>query len=416
MSKKRIVITGMGVVSCFGNDVDEFYNNLLAGKSGAAPITEFPCEDYPTRFAAPIKDFDPGEYVDKKQARRVDKYISYAIVSGKKALESGKLNEEALAKLNKKRCGVLIGSGMGGMKVFCDGVQTLLEKGNKRVSPFFVPYIITNMGGALLAIDLGFMGPNYSISTACATGNYSIIAAANHILLGEADLMLCGGAEASIIPMSLAGFCACKALSQRNEDPTKASRPWDKNRDGFMMGEGAGVLMLESLEHALARNAPIYAEYLGGSVSCDAHHMTEPRLDGEGVATCIKNALSNAGISPSAVNYVNAHATSTPAGDVVEVEAIKKVFTQPKQITMNATKSMTGHALGAAAGLEAVVMVKAIQTGKIHPTINLEDPEPILENFIIPTKATDLKITAAISNSFGFGGHNATIVLAPYRP
>lgn len=414
MKKKRIVITGMGLVSCFGSDINTFYSQLLAGKSGITPITEFPCEDFSTRFAGVIQDFDAGEYLEKKQARRVDKFISYSIVAGKKALEQAGLNGTALASLNKERCGVIIGSGMGGMSTFVDGVQTLLEKGHRRVTPFFVPFILTNMGGALLSMDLGFLGPNYSISTACATANNSIIAAANHIHLGDADLMICGGVEAAINKMGLAGFCACKALSQRNDEPAKASRPWDKDRDGFVMGEGAGVLVLESLEHALARGAPILAEYLGGGVSCDSHHMTEPRPDGEGVALCVRHALANAEIPASAVNYINAHATSTPAGDMAEINALKKVFMEPEKITINATKSMIGHSLGAAGGIEAIATIKAITDGMVHPTINLENPESNL-GFHVPVRAEKLQIKAAISNSFGFGGHNATIVLAAYR-
>lgn len=414
MQKKRIVVTGMGIVSCFGNDVDIFYQNLLAGKSGITTITEFPCEEYSTRIAGTIKDFDAGDYIDKKQARRIDKFISYAIVAGKKTLESAKLDSDALDKLNKTKCGILIGSGMGGMTIFADGVQTLIEKGPRRVTPFFVPYILTNMAGGLLGIDLGFMGPNYSISTACATSNYSIISAANHIRNGDANLMLCGGVEAPIIPMGLAGFCACKALSQRNEEPTKASRPWDRDRDGFVMGEGAGILLLESLEHAQARGAPILAEYLGGGVSCDAFHMTEPRPDGAGVATCLRNALQDANVKPSDVNYVNAHATSTPAGDMMEVEALKQVFPDPKNIVLNATKSMIGHALGGAGGIEAVATIKAITGGMVHPTINLDHPEPGI-GFHIPVVAEKCAIRVAISNSFGFGGHNATLVFAPYH-
>lgn len=414
MTKKRIVVTGMGVVSCLGSDVDAFYDKLLAGTSGISPITDFPCEDFPTRFAGIIKDFDPGEYIEKKQARRIDKYIAYTIVAGKKALEYGKFDPATIEKLKKSRCGIVIGSGMGGMGMFVDGVHTLAEKGCRRVSPFFVPFILSNMGGALLGMDLGFMGPNYSISTACATANNSIIAAATHIRNGDADLMLCGGVEAPIIPMGLAGFCACKALSQRNDEPTRASRPWDKDRDGFVMGEGAGVLVLESLEHALARGATIYGEYLGGGVSCDAHHMTEPRQDGEGVALCVHNALTDAGVKPEDVNYINAHATSTPAGDLAEVAAVKKVFHNPSRIMMNATKSMIGHSLGAAGGLEAVATLKAIMEGVVHPTINLENPEPGID-FHIPTKAEKLAVKVAISNSFGFGGHNATLVFAPYK-
>jgi len=412
--KKRIVVTGMGVVSCFGNDVDVFYKNLLAGNSGISAITDFPCEDFPTRFAGSIKDFDPGEYIDKKQARRVDKFIAYAMVAGKKALEKASINPNDTTNLNKERCGIIIGSGMGGMGVFVDGILTLEEKGNRRVTPFLIPYIISNMGGALLAIDIGFMGPNYSIATACATSNNSIISAAQHIQRGDADLMICGGSEAAVTPIGLAGFCQCKALSTRNDDPTKASRPWDKARDGFVMGEGAGVLVLETLEHALARGAPIYAEYLGGGVSCDAHHMTEPRPDGVGVAQCLQYALQDAGVKPEDVNYINAHATSTPAGDMAEVNAIKRVFANPQNIVMNSTKSMIGHCLGAAGGLEAVATIKAITDGVVHPTINLENPEDGLE-FRIPTKALQHQVKIGISNSFGFGGHNATIVFAPYK-
>lgn len=418
MKKKRVVITGMGVVSCFGTDVDFFYNQLLAGKSGIKPIQEFPCEEYPTRFAGSVQDFDTGEYIDKKQARRVDPFIRYAMVAGKKALEMGGLSGEALNGLNKARCGVLVGSGMGGMAAFSDGVETVVTKSFKKLTPFFVPFIITNMGGALLAMDLGFMGPNYSISTACATSNNCIISAAQHIRNGEADLMVCGGSEASLTPVGLAGFVACKALSERNEDPVAASRPWDKSRDGFVMGEGAGVLVLESLEHAQARGATILAEYLGGGLSCDAYHMTSPRADGLGVSLCIENALADAGISKEEVNYINAHATSTPAGDMCEVEALIKVFgSHMRNIKMNATKSMTGHCLGAAGGIEAIATIKAIQTGMLHPTINLMNPEEGLEGIdLVPNVAKPHQIRVALSNSFGFGGHNSSLLFAPFRP
>ena len=418
MAKKRIVVTGMGIVSCFGTDVEEFYKQLLAGKSGIVPIEEFPCSEYPTRFAGSIRNFDPGDYMDKKQARRVDPFIRYTIVSGKKALESARLTGEAFDKLDKSRCGILIGSGMGGMSVFYDGVETILTKGYRRLTPFFVPYIITNMGGALLGIDTGFMGPNYSISTACATSNYCIHAAAEQIWEGRADVMLCGGAEAAINPIGLAGFVAIKALSTRNEDPTKASRPWDTARDGFVMGEGAGVLTLESLEHALARGAPIYAEYLGSSVNCDAYHMTDPRPDGKGVAQCIEMALACAGVSKEDVNYVNAHATATQAGDLCELNALRSVFgPHVKNMLVNATKSMIGHTLGAAGGLGAIATIQAIRTGMVHPTINLENPEPAAADFdLVPNIAKPHKIKIAIANSFGFGGHNSTLVLAPYKP
>jgi 3-oxoacyl-[acyl-carrier-protein] synthase II len=304
------------------------------------------------------------------------------------------------------------------MNMFSEGVENLVKDGFRRISPFFVPYIITNMGGALLAIDLGFTGPNYSISTACATSNYCIAAAAEHIRRGDADLMLCGGAEAPLTPIGVAGFIACKALSERNDDPQKASRPWDKQRDGFVLGEGAGVLVLESLEHALARNAPIYAEYLGGSVNCDAFHMTSPREDGSGVEQCIKLALQDAAIPKELINYINAHATSTSAGDLCEIKGIKTVFgDHTKNISINATKSMIGHCLGAAGGIEAIVTIEAIRRGKIHPTINVFEPEEILEGIdYVPNVAKDKQITAALSNSFGFGGHNSTLVFAPYNP
>lgn len=418
MKKKRVVVTGMGVVSCFGTDVDEFYNQLLAGKSGIVPIKEFPCENYPTRFAGSVSDFDVGNYLDKKQARRVDPFISYTVVAGKKALEHAKLTGDAFEKLDKSRAGVLIGSGMGGMNVFYEGTETLLTKGYNRMTPFFVPFIITNMGGALLAIDIGFMGPNYSISTACATSNYCIYSAAEHILRGDADVMLCGGSESPINPIGLAGFVACKALSERNDDAQKASRPWDTGRDGFVMGEGSGVLVLESLEHALARGAPILAEYLGGGISCDAHHMTNPREDGLGVSICIENSLKQAGIEKEQINYINAHATSTLAGDLCEVRAIRKVFgPHVENIKMNATKSMTGHCLGAAGGIEAIAVIKAIETGMLHPTINLDTPEQELEGIdVVPNVAKPHKVVGALSNSFGFGGHNSTLIFAPYHP
>ena len=417
MKKKRLVITGMGIVSCFGTDVESFYEQLLAGKSGIVPIEEFPCADYPTRFAGAVRGFEPGEYIDKKQARRVDPFIRYIMVAGKKALEHGGLKLDALDSLDKTRCGIIVGSGMGGMTIFYDGVETLLQKSFKRLTPFFVPYIIPNMGSALLAIDLGFMGPNYSISTACATSNYCIQAAAEQIQQGNADLMLCGGAEAPINPIGLAGFVACRALSTNNEDPTKASRPWDSGRDGFVMGEGAGVLLLESLEHALARGAPIYAEYLGGSVNCDAHHMTDPRSDGAGVARCMEQALANAGVSKDQINYINAHATSTSVGDMCEINAIRSVFgDHANRIKLNATKSMIGHCLGAAGGLEAVATIMAMKTGMLHPTINHEHPDPLLGEFdVVPNVAKAHKIEVALSNSFGFGGHNSTLVFAPYN-
>ncbi len=417
MAKKRVVITGTGVVSCLGNDVGQFYQALLEGRSGVAPIFQFPCEEYPTRFAGVIPTFDPGEYIDKKQARRIDPYIRYGMFAGKKALEQAGLLGSNLDKLNKERCGIVIGSGMGGMNVFYDGVETLLKQGFKRLTPFFVPYIITNMAGALLAIDIGFMGPNYSISTACATSSNCIIAAAEHIQRGDADLMLCGGTEAPITPIGVAGFVAIKALSERNDDPTRASRPWDKKRDGFVMGEGSGVLVLESLEHALARGATILAEYKGGSVNCDAYHMTSPREDGSGVALCMEQALRDAEISKKTINYINAHATSTLVGDMCEIFGIQKVFgDQVKDIKINATKSMIGHTLGAAGAFGTIVALKAILEKKIHPTINVTEPEEQLGGLdIVAGLAQNLTVTGALVNAFGFGGHNSSLILTPYN-
>ncbi|GBG78074.1 hypothetical protein CBR_g26011 [Chara braunii] len=416
-SKQRVVITGMGLCSTFGNDVDTFYGKLLDGVSGVDFIDRFDASSFPTKFAAQIRNFSSEGYIDPKSDRRLDDSLKYALVSGKKALEDAHLSGKGLEKIDRQRVGVLVGSGMGGLTMFSDCVQALIEKGYRRISPFFIPYTITNMGSALLAIECGFMGPNYSISTACATSNYCIYAAANHIRRGEADVMLSGGTEAAIIPVGLGGFVACRALSTRNDDPMTASRPWDKGREGFVMGEGAGILVMESLEHAQKRGARIFAEYLGGAVTCDAHHMTDPRQDGLGVSTCIEKALEDSGVAAEEVNYINAHATSTIVGDVAELKAIKQVFKNPGDITMNATKSMIGHCLGAAGGLEAIATIKAIQSGWIHPTINQIDPEPLaLEFDTVPGMKKELDVHVAVSNSFGFGGHNSCIVFAPFRP
>jgi len=413
--KRRVVVTGMGIVSCFGTDVDQFYQSLLDGKSGITDITAFPCDDYPTRFAGAVQDFETGDYMDKKQARRVDPFIRYAMVAGKKALEDAGLGGDKLETLDKSRCGILIGSGMGGMSVFLEGNKTLINKGYNRITPFFVPFIITNMGGGLLSIDLGFTGPNYSISTACATANYSIVSAAQHIERGDADLMVCGGSEAPINEIGIAGFVVMKALSENNDDKEGASKPWDKNRDGFVVGEGAGVLVLEEYEHAKKRGAPILAEYLGGAISTDAYHITSPREDGSGVASCIETAIEDAGIEKKDINYINAHATSTSVGDLCEVRGIRSVFgDQIKDMKMNATKSMTGHCLGAAGGVEAIATIKAIQTKKLHPTLNLNDPEEEVKDFnIVEDKQEDFDVKAAISNSFGFGGHNSVVIFGP---
>ncbi|KAH6557093.1 hypothetical protein KP509_1Z135200 [Ceratopteris richardii] len=405
----------MGLVSVFGNDIDTFYDKLLEGQSGIAMIDRFDASKFPTKFGGQIRNFSSEGYIDGKNDRRLDDCLRYCIVSGKKALENANLGSDNIDKVEKQRVGVLVGSGMGGLTVFSDGVQALIEKGYRRITPFFIPYAITNMGSALLAIDLGLMGPNYSISTACATSNYCFYAAANHIRRGEADIMVAGGTEAAIIPVGLGGFIACRALSQRNSDPTSASRPWDKDRDGFVMGEGAGVLVMESLEHAMKRNAPIIAEYLGGAVTCDAYHMTDPRADGLGVSSCIEKALEDAGVAAEEVNYINAHATSTQVGDLAEVNALKKVFKDPKQIKINATKSMIGHCLGAAGGLEAIATIKAITTGYVHPTINQFNLEPAVDFDTVANTKQQHEVHVGISNSFGFGGHNSVVVFAPFQ-
>ncbi|KAI4370296.1 hypothetical protein MLD38_018663 [Melastoma candidum] len=414
--KKRVVITGMGLVSVFGTDIDVFYDKLLEGTSGISLIDRFDASGFTVRFGGQIRDFSSKGYIDGKNDRRLDDCWRYCIVAGKKALEDANLGTGILTKMDRTRIGVLVGSGMGGLTAFSTGVESLVQKGYKKISPFFIPYSITNMGSALLAIDTGLMGPNYSISTACATANYCFYSAANHIRRGEADIMVAGGTEAAIIPSGVGGFIACRALSQRNENPTKASRPWDRDRDGFVMGEGSGVLIMESLEHAMKRGANIIAEYLGGAITCDAHHMTDPRADGLGVSSCIHKSLEDAGISPEEVNYVNAHATSTLAGDLAEVNAIKKVFKDTSEIKMNGTKSMIGHGLGAAGGLEAIATIKAINTGWLHPTINQDNLEADVTIDTVPNVKKQHQINVGISNSFGFGGHNSVVVFAPFSP
>lgn len=421
MSKRRVVVTGMGCITALGHEPEEFYNNLLQGKSGISNIERWDASEYTTRFAGEIKDFQVGDYVNKKMARRMDDVIKYTIVAGKKALENAGIasEKEHIAQdhvVNPQHCGILIGSAMGGMATFAQGVEDLTLKSYKKMSPFCIPFCIANAPSALLAMDVGFMGPNYNISTACATGNYCILNAAEHIQRGEAELMLAGGAEAAIIPSGLGGFIACKALSRRNEEPTRASRPWDKNRDGFVMGEGAGVLVLEELEHAKARGVPILAEYLGGSFTCDAYNMTEPLPNGKGVSTCIQRGLQDAGVQADDVNYVNAHGTSTPVGDMAEYRAIRNALPS-HQLRINSTKSMIGHLLGAAGAVEAVATIQALQTGYVHPNLNIEDPEDDVDtSILVGSQKQQLDINVALSNSFGFGGHNSCILFRKYVP
>eukprot|EP01018_Ginkgo_biloba_P024773 Gb_11724 [translate_table: standard] len=404
--KKRVVIMGMGIVSVFGNDVDVFYNKLLAGQSGIGPIDRFDASSYTVRFAGQIHDFSAAEYIDGKIDSLLDDCWRYCLVSGKKALENANLGPKMLEKIDRSRVGVVVGTGVGGTTIFSNGVVTLMKEGYNRMNPFFLSNI-TNTGSALLAIEAGLMGPNYSISTACASASHSLYLAANHIRGGEADIMLAGGTEASITPAVLGGFIACRALSERNDDPKTASRPWDTQRDGFVMGEGAGVLVMESMEHAMKREAPIIVEYLGGSVTCDAYHITDPRSDGLGVSTCIMRSLEDAGVSPEEVNYINAHATSTWVGDMAEVNAINKVFKDTSGIKMNGTKSIIGHTMGAAGGLEAIATIKAITTGWLHPTINQFNTEPYVTIDTVPNVKKQHEVHIGISNSFGFGGHNS---------
>ncbi|KAK1302933.1 hypothetical protein QJS10_CPB12g00809 [Acorus calamus] len=380
--RKRIVITGMGLVSVFGNDIDTFYNKLLEGQSGVSTIDRFDASSFSVRFAGQIRNFSSKGYIDGKNDRRLDDCWRYCLVAGRRALQDANLGLEVLENMDRSRIGVLVGSGMGGLTAFSNGVEALIQKGYKKITPFFIPYSITNMGSALLAIDTGLMGPNYSISTACATANYCFYAAANHIRRGEAEIMVVGGTEAAVLPTGVGGFIACRALSQRNDEPGKASRPWDTGRDGFVMGEGSGVLIMESLEHAKKRGANIIVEYLGGAITCDAHHMTDPRKDGLGVSSCIVKSLEDAGVSPEEINYVNAHATSTLAGDLAEVNAIKKVFNDTSEIKMNGTKN-------------------------IEPAVTIDT---------VPNVKKQHEVHVAISNSFGFGGHNSVVVFAPFTP
>ncbi|KAL8214630.1 hypothetical protein R6Q57_004079 [Mikania cordata] len=441
-ARKRVVITGMGLVSVFGNNVDTYYEKLLAGESGVGLIDRFDASKFPTRFGAQIRGFESDGYIMAKNDRRLDDCQRYCIVAGKKALEDAALGGDQLSKIDKERAGVLVGTGgMGGTTVFSDGLVTLMEMGYKKVSPFLTPYSIPSMGPASLAIDVGFMGPTYAIAAACATSNYCFYAAANHIREGVADLMIAGGVDACFNPICLAGFCACNAISKRNDEPQTASRPWDQNRDGFVIGEGAGVLVMESLEHAMKRDAPIIAEYLGGAINCDAYSIAAPRPDGFGITSCIQSSLLNAGVSAEeVVNYINAHATSTKAGDIAEIKALKKVFKNREGIKINATKvkntlhvlsqcelhinniwhvgfqSMIGHALGAAGSMEAIATIKAIQTGWLHPTINQFNLDPEVEFDTVPNHKKQHEINVAISNSFGFGGHNSVVAFSAFKP
>ncbi|MEC0369303.1 beta-ketoacyl-ACP synthase II [Paenibacillus chibensis] len=407
----RVVVTGMGVVTSLGHDLDTFWNNLMAGKSGVSRIESFDVSEYPTQIAASVKDFNPEEFMDRKDARKMDRFVQLAVAAGKSALENSGLDIQKDADAN--RVGISIGSGIGGLGTWEDQHNILLEKGPKRVSPFFIPMMIANMASGQLSIMLGAKGPNTTPVTACATGSHAIGDSYKLIQRGDADVMICGGAEATIRPTGMAGFCAMRAMSTRNDEPEKASRPFDTGRDGFVMGEGAGILVLESLEHAQKRGAHIIAEVLGYGLSGDAHHMTEP--DPDGPARCMAMAMRDAGIQPEEVDYINAHGTSTPVGDRSETIAIKKALgDHAYKVAVSSTKSMTGHLLGAAGGVEAVICGLSLQNQKIAPTINLDDQDPECDLDYVPNHPRDAKLDIVMSNSFGFGGHNATIILKKF--
>ncbi|MDR6227270.1 beta-ketoacyl-ACP synthase II [Desmospora profundinema] len=409
---KRVVITGLGVISPIGNDIPTFWNNLIEGKSGVGPITQFDSTDFSTRIAAEVKDFNPLDHFDRREARRMDRFVQFAVVAAKQALDNSGLDMKGL---DADRVGVYIGSGIGGLKTWEEQHRTLVERGPKRVSPFFIPMMIANMAAGQVSIATGAKGPNSAAISACATGTHSIGDAAKIILRGDADVMLAGGAEATISPMAFAGFCAAKAMSTRNDEPEKASRPFTKDRDGFVMGEGSGVLILESEEHARARGATIIAEVAGYGMSGDAYHLTHPAPEGEGAARSMKRALEDAGLKPEEVGYINAHGTSTEFNDKFETMAIKAIFGEHAyQLAVSSTKSMTGHLLGASGGVEAIATALALKEGILPPTINQDNPDPECDLDYVPNEARKVLVKAALSNSFGFGGHNATIALKAF--
>lgn len=409
--KKRVVVTGLGVVTSLGNDVNEFWNNIINGACGIDFIERFDTEQFPVKIGAEIKKFNIEDFVDKKEARRMDRNAQYALAASILALSDSKLNEELL---DKNRMGVILGCGVGGIETFEEQVAVLKEKGPKRVSPFFVPMMIANMAAGQVAMKLGAKGINETIVTACASGTNAIGDAFKVIQRGDADVMITGGTEAAITPMALAGFCSMKALST-NPDPKVASRPFDKNRDGFVMGEGAGILVIEELEHALARGAKIYAEITGYGASCDAYHMTSPDPDGNGAAKAMELAIADAGINANEISYINAHGTSTDYNDKFETLAIKTIFKdEAYKIPVSSTKSMTGHLLGAAGGIEGVILSLTLKNDVIPPTINYETKDEECDLNYVPNKAISKVVKYAMSNSFGFGGHNAVIVMKKY--
>ncbi|OLD97242.1 MAG: beta-ketoacyl-[acyl-carrier-protein] synthase II [Candidatus Rokubacteria bacterium 13_1_20CM_4_68_9] len=421
MERRRVVVTGLGALTPLGNTAEEFWAGLVQGRSGIGPITKFDAHAkdahgayrYPTRIAGEIRNFDPLNFVDKKEARRLDPYLQYAVASSVMAVQDAGFD---LAKIDGARFGVIVGSGIGGITTLLDGEHILQEKGPERVSPFLIPMLIVNMASGLISMRFGAKGPNTSVVTACATGNHAIGDAFKVIERGDADLMIAGGAEAIIVPLTMAGFCAMKAMTNRNDDPPRASRPFEADRDGFVPSEGAGIVILEALEHARRRDARIYAEIVGYGASADAHHMTAPDPDGDGALRAMAGAMRDAGLEPTAIGYINAHGTSTPYNDKFETIAIKRLFGEHAgRLAVSSTKSMTGHLLGAAGGVEAIATALALHHGILPPTINYEKPDPECDLDYIPNQARKQDVDFALSNAFGFGGTNATLAFKKYR-
>jgi 3-oxoacyl-[acyl-carrier-protein] synthase II len=417
---RRVVITGLGALTPVGNTVEEFWSALTQGKSGIGPITKFDTSEkdasgefkFVTRIAGEVRNFDELKYVDKKEARRLDPYLKYAMACAVMAVEDSGLDT---SKVDGNRFGVLIGSGIGGISSLLEAHKTLIEKGADRVSPFFIPMLIVNMAAGLVSMRFGAKGPNSAVVTACATGNHALGDATRLIQRGDADVKIAGAAEAIIVPLTIAGFCSMKAMSTRNDQPEKASRPFDADRDGFVCGEGGGILVLESLEHALRRDARIYAEIIGYGLTGDAHHMTAPDPEGDGAARAMTGALSDARLAPSDIGYINAHGTSTPYNDKFETIAIKRVFGEhARRLAVSSTKSMTGHLLGAAGGIEAIATVLALHHGVLPPTINYDTPDPDCDLDYVPNQARKQDVEVALSNAFGFGGTNATLAFRKY--
>ncbi len=407
MSARRVVITGLGIVSPVGSTVDQAWSNLVAGRSGISRITSFDAESFPVKIAGQVKDFDITQYVSSKEARHMDHFIHYGLAAGMQAFKDAGLE---VTPSNADRIGVCIGSGIGGLPLIEETHTDYINKGFRRISPFFVPGSIINIISGHLSIMYGLKGPNLAMVTACTTGTHSVGLAGRMIKYGDADVMIAGGAESTVSPLGIGGFAAMRALSTRNDDPEAASRPWDKARDGFVLGEGAGVLVLEEYEHAKARGARIYGELVGFGMSADANHMTAPCADGDGAARCMTAALKDAGLAVDAVSYVNAHGTSTPLGDLAETMAVKRAFgAHAGKLVVNSTKSMTGHLLGAAGGVEAVFTALALYHQVSPPTINLTDPDPECDLDYCANEARSMNIEVALSNSFGFGGTNGTI-------